>query len=152
MKSVIIIALAFVLLFPMTVFSYAEKPWTDNIFEWHEKKLITPTEFVNAIGYLTEHRIVLLEKTVERNISGYNENIEEQLKHCSGLSVSECKALREYYQSKTYDYESHETTIWTYKHSSGWEYKITKSYDGILSSYIDGNYIYSDMQVKCPWC
>ena len=121
------------------------KSWSNNLFEWHQKKLITTTEFINAIGHLTERNMIQLEKTTGttgRNIS--HTPSPEMLKAYP--------ELRKYYERDTYDYNSHETTVWTYKHSSGWEYTITKSYDGILSTYIDGNYIYTDLEVRCAWC
>ena len=127
---------------------FVKGPWTDNIFEWHEQGLITPTEFVNAVGYLKDHKIIELGKKV------YSEKVPGS----RNIATTDARfdynhpAFKDQKYSKTYNYEDHEYAVWSYTHSNGMEYKVTKSYDGYLSSFIDDNVIRSDIEVHCPWC
>ncbi len=139
MKPVIIIAIAFVLLIPTTTNAEVNN-WTDSLFDWHKQGKISPTEFINALGYLSDHKIgkVYTSKMAgDRNIATTDSSFDYN--HPAFKN-----------QQGGYDYANHDVSIFSYQHSNGMTFEIIKEYDGRLTGYIDGGYIaHYD---RCAWC
>jgi hypothetical protein len=69
MNSVIIIAIAFVLLIPTTVFAErGEAHWSNILEVWKSEKLIDARTFLNAVGWLHDKKIINYDDG-KRNIS-----------------------------------------------------------------------------------
>jgi|SaaInlV_130m_DNA_2_1039683.scaffolds.fasta_scaffold28189_2 hypothetical protein len=138
MKPVIIITIVFVLLIPITIFAQSSETshWSNILFVWHEKNIISSTDFINALGFLYENKIGGIEDG-KRNISssgeGYDYN-HPAFKNNEG----------------GYDWEVQDRTIFMHSFDDGREYKITKDHNGILVGYIDEKYLAS--YDGCPWC
>ncbi|MEK0341940.1 MAG: hypothetical protein QQN40_07575, partial [Nitrosopumilus sp.] len=60
MKTVIIIAIAFVLLIPVTVYAEPLPDWIKNTAGWWANDSLTELEFMQSIQYLIEEKIIQL--------------------------------------------------------------------------------------------
>ena len=71
MKLVIIIAIAFVLLIPLSVFASSQPKWVENILAWFEKGEVSKQDVINAIEYLINQNI-LQESYLENKLTSHD--------------------------------------------------------------------------------
>ena len=153
MKPVIIIAISVVLLstsIPIDAFlsvNENKSKWTDNLFDWHEQGLVSSNEFIAALGYLSDNKImdIHLGKVYTDKIPG-----DRNIATTDSSFDYNHPAFKNNQQGNSYVYSGHDQTIFKYIHSNGIEYKIVKQYDGTLLGYLGGKYISS--YSSCYWC